>query len=304
MKKTSYEVSQAAAGEKNVINAKTQLVALIGDPVKHSLSPAMHNAAFSALKMNWAYVAAEVKTHDLPTAVAGLRALQFQGFNSTMPHKQALVQLVDQLDPFACFCQAVNTVTIRNGRLHGYNTDGPGALKALQEANADLSRAIVLGAGAAGSAMALALTQVSAQVTILNREARKAESLAQKIAENGAKIQAGCLDEAADHLANATVVCNATSVGMNTNESPIPKTALHSGLSVLDAVYAPRRTRLIQDAENVGAKTITGDQMLLQQGMIGFELWTGGKAPKKAMEKALESVLEAKNSGRTNGEKK
>lgn len=275
-----------------MITAKTQLVALIGHPVSHSLSPAMHNAGFAALRLDWAYVALPVKAESLPAAVAGLRALHFQGFNSTMPHKQALIHLVDELDPFARFCQAVNTVTIRNGKMHGYNTDGPGALQALQEAGADVSRCVILGAGAAGSAMALALAQAGSDVILLNRDVKKAESLAQKIAQGGASIDAGALDEAREHLADATAVCNATSVGMQSNESPIPQSALHSGLTVLDAVYAPRRTRLIQDAENAGCKTVTGERMLLHQGMIGFELWTGGKAPKAAMEKALQEGLQ------------
>ncbi len=285
-----------------MITAKTQLVALIGDPVKHSLSPTLHNAAFAHLGMDWTYVAFAVKAPQLPAAVAGMKALQLQGFNATMPHKQALVHLVDELDPFARFCQAVNTVTIQSGRLTGYNTDGPGTLKALQDAHADLSHSVILGAGAAGSAMALALAQAGSDVVILNRDVKKAEQVAQRIGIRA--IEAGSLDEARERMADATVVCNATSVGMKANESPVPKMAFHPGLTALDAVYAPRHTRFIQDAEKAGARTVTGDCMLLHQGMIGFQLWTGGKAPHAAMEKALQDALHARESNANGSRKK
>ncbi|MBI5226521.1 shikimate dehydrogenase [Candidatus Micrarchaeota archaeon] len=279
-----------------MITAKTHIVALIGEPVKHSLSPAMHNAAFAQLGLDWAYVALSVKTQNLAQAVAGMKALNFQGFNATMPHKQALVHLVDELDPFAKFCQAVNTVSVRNGKLLGFNTDGPGTLNALKEAKADLSHVVILGAGGTGSAMALALAQAGSEVVILNRDVKKAEGLAHKIGKTGdVLIEAGSLDEAADRIREATVLCNATSVGMRTNETPISKNALHPGLTIMDAVYAPRLTRLIKDAKGVGAHVVTGDRMLLHQGMIAFERWTGGKAPKTAMENALEhafSILE------------
>lgn len=270
------------------ITARTQIVALIGDPVKHSLSPAIHNAAFAHLGMDWAYVALPVKAENLAQAVAGMRSLSFQGFNATMPHKQALFHLVDELGPFAKFCRAVNTVAIRDGKLYGHNTDGPGSLNALKEARADLTRSVVIGAGAAGSAMALALAQAGSSVTILNRDEQKGAQLSQKIARLGLDVRSGPLFSAAACVKDATVLCNATSVGMGIDESPLDRSGLHDGLTVLDAVYAPRRTRLVRDAEAAHAKTVTGDRMLLHQGLIAFWRWTGGKAPQSAMEKALE----------------
>ncbi len=271
-----------------MITAKTRLVALIGDPVEHSLSPAIHNAGFAQLKMDWAYVAASVKSENLETAVEGMKALGFAGFNSTMPHKTALVRIMDEVDSFADFCQAVNTVTIRDGRLHGYNTDGPGSLNALNATKANLSNAVVLGAGAAGRAMALALAQAGASVTILNRDEKKGESLTQKLKKEGVDARAGALDKAAVILKDATVLCNATAVGMHSDETPVPKAALHKDLTVLDAVYAPRHTRLLKDAQVAGCKTVAGEDMLLHQAMIGFKLWTGKKAPEAAMRKAME----------------
>lgn len=271
-----------------MITAKTRLVALIGEPVAHSLSPAIHNAGFAQLKMDWAYVAAAVKTENLEAAVEGMKAMSFAGFNSTMPHKTALVGLMDEVDAFADFCQAVNTVTIRDGRLHGYNTDGPGSFNALNAVKADISRAVILGAGAAGRAMALALCQAGSAVTILNRDEKKGASLAQKLKKEGVDARAGGLDKAAAILKDATVLCNATAIGMQTDETPVPKTALHKDLTVLDAVYAPRHTRLFKDAQAAGCKTVAGEDMLLHQAMIGFQLWTGKKAPEAAMRKAME----------------
>ncbi|MBI2444804.1 shikimate dehydrogenase [Candidatus Micrarchaeota archaeon] len=268
--------------------AKTRLVALIGDPVAHSLSPAIHNAGFAALGMDWAYVAATVKADELSDAVKGMQALGFEGFNSTMPHKTALVPLMDETDAFAEFCQAVNTVTLRGGRLHGYNTDGPGSLNALKAAKADVSNAVILGAGAAGRAMALALAEAGSKVTILNREAKKADGVAEKLKKSGHDATSGALGTAPRQIKNATVLCNATAVGMHSNETPVTKSALHKGLTVLDAVYAPRHTRLIQDAKAAGCSIVAGEDMLLHQAMIGFELWTGKKAPESAMRKAME----------------
>jgi len=271
-----------------MISAKTRLVALIGNPVDHSLSPASHNAGFAALKMDWAYFAAAVKPEQLQAAVEGMKALGFAGFNSTMPHKTALVGMMDDVDAFAEFCQAVNTVTIYNGQLHGYNTDGPGALNALKAADANLSHAIILGAGAAGRAMALALAQTGTKVTILNRDEKKAAHVAQKLKKEGFDAKSGSLHDVAKAIQSATVLCNATAVGMHSDETPVPKAALHKDLTVLDAVYAPRHTRLLKDAHAAGCKTVAGEDMLLHQAMIGFELWTGKKAPIAAMRSAME----------------
>lgn len=246
----------------------------------------MRNASFQALGLDYIYVALRVRKEYLEPAVAGMQVMGFRGFNATMPHKKALCGLVDEIDEFAEFCQAVNTVDI-DGTMYGYNTDGPGTLDALKAANADTSSTVVLGAGGAGRAIAYALAKSGSNVTILNRDALKAAELAEKIKKTGLKAKSGSLDRLETEIKNATTLCHVTPVGMQEGKSMVPARLLRPDLTVMDAVYKEKDTRLITDAKKAGCITVPGLQMLLYQGRLSFERWTGRKAPMDVMEKAL-----------------
>lgn len=274
-----------------MITSKTKLLAIIGDPVQHSLSPVMRNASFEALGLDFAYVALHVKKEDLDKAVRGMQVLGFRGFNATMPHKKALCERVDDIDEFAQFCQAVNTVDI-NGELYGYNTDGPGTLDALKAAKADLSKSVVMGAGGAGRAIAYALAKNGSDVTILNRDEKKADALAEKIRGAGFKAKSGGLKKLEAELKTASTLCHVTPVGMHGNESAVPAGLLHGKLTVMDAVYKTTDTQLISDAKKAGCNTVPGWKMLLHQGRLSFERWTGKKAPMDVMENALLEAMQ------------
>ncbi len=276
----------------------TQLVALLGDPVTHSLSPRMHAAAFAALGLRWAYVALRVLPADLPEAVRGLRALGFAGANITIPHKEAAAQLVDRLDEVARACGAVNTLVFAEGRqMHGYNTDVAGVRRTLQHAafRAAGCRAAVLGAGGSARAVCVALAQEGvAEVALFARKVERAEFLAGQMSTlfPQVRFEAHPLTPASlrSRLAEADLLVNATPVGMHPHEdaSPIPSPdVLHGGMTVLDLVYNPPRTRLLAFAEQVGARTVSGLLVLAYQGAASFELWTGKRAPVEVMLQAI-----------------
>ncbi|MDP2718173.1 MAG: shikimate dehydrogenase [Candidatus Micrarchaeota archaeon] len=274
-----------------MITSKTKLYAIIGDPVQHSLSPVMRNAAFTALNLDCAYVALRVTKENLKAAVDGMNAMEFGGFNATMPHKKALCALVDEIDEFAEFCEAVNTVDIKNGKLFGYNTDGPGTLEALQAEKADISECVVIGAGGAGRAIAYALAKNGSNVTILNRDMQKAKSLADKIQKAGFSASAGGLEQLEAAVKTATTLCHVTPIGLHEEASIVPATLLRKNLTVMDAVYRTKDTPLIADAKKAGCKTVPGWKMLLYQGRQSFERWTGKKAPMDVMEQALRGAM-------------
>lgn len=273
------------------VDGKTRLTGVIADPVEHSKSPPMHNANFRALGVNFEYVAMHVRPEDLQTAVDGLRALHFRGFNVSVPHKKTILPFLDRLDAFANDCGAVNTVVNGEGRLTGFNTDGPGAVQAAKEAKADLSRVVVVGAGGAGHAVSYAFAQTGSDVTIANRTFESAKDLAEKIGKKGFRAKAVRMDQLGKSIRDATFLAQTTTVGMRSDESVVPKEVLHPGLTVLDAVYAPLKTRFICDAQSRGCNTITGERMLLHQAALSNELWTGIKPDVPAMEKALYEAL-------------
>jgi shikimate dehydrogenase len=262
-----------------------QVFGLLGNPVGHSLSPPMHEAAYEALEMDARYVTFEPAPDDLAEAMAGARALGIAGLNVTIPFKQRALDLVDP-DPLAARIGAVNTVDVAEGR--GYNTDAAGVVRALRSHDVALDgTAVVVGAGGAGRATAFALADEGMTVRIANRTVERATGLAADVP--GA--DAHPLDGLDDLLPDADVLVNATSVGMESDESPVPSSALHADIAVLDAVYAPLETRLLREAAAAGATTIDGGWMLLYQGAAAFERWTGREAPTDAMNEALRSRL-------------
>jgi shikimate dehydrogenase len=276
-----------------MITGKTRLLALIGHPVEHSLSPEMHNASFATEGLDYVYVALDVGPQDLPAAVAGMRALNFRGFNITMPHKRATLPLLDEVDEGVRISGAVNTVVIEDSGLRGYNTDGGGLVEACKEAGVDLTdrRVLLLGAGGAAAAVALAFGEAGVgELRVVNRSVEHAVDLRDKLRGAGLKkvevYPYGALDEAARE---AEVVVNATPLGMKDGDPlPLPVEYLDEGRTVCDAVYRPgRETALVREARERGARVVTGQRMLLYQGVLAQRLWTGLEPNVEAMDAAI-----------------
>lgn len=278
-----------------------KLFLLLGDPVEGSLSPAMHNAAFRALGLNCVYVALDVPARFLSDAISGIRAMDVAGFNVTIPHKISVMKFLDKLDQSASLPGAVNTVKNRRGKLIGFNTDGEGALRALEAKIGSIEgrEVMLFGAGGAARAIAFYLAKAGAKLTIANRTIARAEALASMINQKlGVEIRTVPLDRVklAATLNNADVLINATSVGMypNVDQTIIPSSMMHRGLVVNDIVYKPLQTRLLREAKRAGAKTIDGLGMLVHQGALAFEIWTGRRPPIKVMEEAARRELGGK----------
>ena len=261
---------------------------LVGNPVGHSLSPPMHEAAYEALGMDARYVTFEPAEDDLDRALEGAAALGIAGLNVTVPYKQRVLELVDP-DETAARIGAVNTVDF-TGEPTGHNTDAAGAIAALRHHDVSIegASAVVVGAGGAGRAIAFGLADAGATVAIANRTVERAKSLAEAVPT----ATGHPLEELPGLLEEATLLVNATSVGMDEDESPVLASHLHADLTVMDAVYRPIETRLLRDAASAGAMTVDGAWMLLYQGVVAFEHWTGRDAPVAAMNEALRSHLQ------------
>jgi shikimate dehydrogenase len=280
-----------------VISGATRLAAVIGQPIRHSLSPAILNAAFAAAGVDWAFLALEVPAGEGAAAVRAMRTLGLGGLSVTMPHKAAAHGAVDETTAAAAELEAVNCVFWRHDRLVGDNTDGPGFVDALRrDAGLDVAglRCVVVGAGGAGRAVARALGAAgAADVAVVNRSpepARRAAALA------GA---AGRVGSAGD-VAGADLVVNATSLGMGlAPDEPLPcdPAALHAGQVVADLVYHPLVTPLLAAAEAQGARAVGGLGMLVHQAAHAFVRWTGVEAPIEAMAAAARAGLAPREGG-------
>ncbi len=280
------------------ISGKTHACGVIGDPIEHSLSPIIHNAAFSSLKLDFAYLAFKVKPAEVGNAIAGMRALDIVGLNVTMPHKEAVIKYLDQIDETAKFLNAVNTIYNKDGKLFGYNTDGIGALKALKEngANPKGKRVLLLGSGGAARAIAYSLTKEVDELVVLNRTVSEAKELASLLKKTlGKKVVADELLACTikEQLADSDILINATSVGMkpNANQSLVESEWFKPDLTVMDIVYNPIETKLDKDAKSAGAKVVSGLEMLIYQGAASFEIWTKKPAPVKVMREAALNQL-------------
>jgi len=276
------------------ISGRTRVYGVIGDPIEHSLSPEMHNAAFQELNLDFVYVAFRVKKNELGKAILGARSLDVHGLNVTMPHKNAVMKYLDEIDPTAGSIGAVNTILNDKGRLIGYNTDGAGALRALKENGVGLEgkKLLLLGAGGAGKAIAFYVAQEVDELKIFNRNTPKAEKLAQLLRkEFGKKIDGNSLSAeiVKDELEDADILINATSVGMHphVNRSLVDPSWLRPDLCVMDIVYNPTETKLVKDARLMGAKVVSGIEMLVFQGVASFEIWTDHQAPVKVMKEVV-----------------
>ena len=279
------------------VDARTQFCGVIGNPVGHSLSPAVHNAAFRKMGLNFVYLAWQVET--IGDAINGLRALgNFRGASVTIPHKVAAIPFLDHTEPTAQRIGAINTIVAEKGELTGYNTDATGALRALREGGVDLKgrRVVVLGSGGAARAIAFAMMAEPGVegLTLLGIEDHERMTLAKDLrSQSTIGVDDFPLDESSLRrvLPAAHVLIHCTPVGMfpKAEATCVPASLLHAGLSVMDIVYNPLETRLLKDAKQAGCRTIPGLEMFLNQAVTQFELWTSQPAPVQVMRTVLES---------------
>jgi len=271
-----------------MIDANTSLFGVIGNPVAHSLSPVMHNRAFAAIGTNAVYLAFRVT--DPGSAIKGIRAMNFKGVSVTLPHKVAVMEYLDEIEATAARIGAVNTIVNKQGRLIGYNTDCPGAIEALRTRTTIQGKAVALiGAGGAARAVGFGLVAAGGRVTVLNRSRTNGQRLAEDL-----QAEFSPLDDWQPN--RYEILINTTPVGMHpdTEATPIPKEHLSKDLVVMDIIYNPIKTRLLEAAEAKQCRTINGVAMFVFQGAQQFELWTGQKAPVEVMHQAVLEALKNK----------
>lgn len=266
-----------------------KVFAVMGDPIGHSLSPIMHNAAFEALDMDHTYHAFRVEKNNLEDAINGAKAMGFGGLSLTVPLKEAAIDIIEA-DPLAARIGAINTIDFSEG-IKGYNTDGFGAKMTLEEEGVSIKdkNVLILGAGGASRAIAFTFAEAGAKVSIANRTPARAMRLAAEVGNVngfGLDILDRCLDD-------TDIIINTTTVGMEPkiNDTLVNAEQMHSDLAVFDVVYNPLKTKLLQEAEKAGATPITGIMMLVYQGAEAFRIWTGVKPPIDVMKKAVMEAL-------------
>lgn len=267
------------------INGKTTVTGIFGYPVGHSLSPAMHNAAFLHLNMNFCYTPFSVKPELLGDAVKAIRALNLRGVNVTVPHKEKVIPLLDKIDEEAAFIGAVNTILNSDGRLTGYNTDGRGFMESLAEADiqTDNKTILIIGAGGASRAISYYLAKKAARLFIYDLDTNKSAQLTGDLGRIYTNVTGL---KSLDSLADIGILINATPLGLKeTDPSPVDVSLLTEKTAVCDLIY--KKTPLLAAASEKGCKTIDGSGMLLHQGALAFEIWTGKKPPVAVMRKAL-----------------
>ncbi|MBU0702190.1 shikimate dehydrogenase [bacterium] len=276
------------------INGQTRIVGIIGDPVKHSRSPQMHNAAFNHLNLNFAYIPFHVKPELVGEAIKGMKALDIVGLNVTVPHKIEVMKYLDEISPAARIIGAVNTIYVKDNRLIGDNTDGCGFVRALVE-DEDITiagkNAVILGSGGSARAIGHALLKEGINRLIFcNRTVSKAEEMAISFQTQGAAFVAGMgITDGMSEITHADILINTTSAGMKQDDPLLIDSGwLQEGQVVCDIIYSPPRTLLLQEAKKRGAIAINGLGMLVHQGALSFEIWTGCPAPVEIMRKAVD----------------
>ncbi|MCG7847983.1 MAG: shikimate dehydrogenase [ANME-2 cluster archaeon] len=269
------------------------LYAVFGDPVGHSLSPVMHNAAFAALGMDCEYHKFRVTKDDLKEAIHGAKAMGFGGLNLTIPLKEKALRLVEP-DPLAEAVGAVNTIEFRGNSIIGHNTDGVGAVNSLKLSGIVISHSNVLlmGAGGAARAVAYQLASKGARVTIANRTPKRAVELAANVSSVG-RVEGTGLEDLASLVEQSHIIINTTSVGMHPDidQTLVTEDMMHAGQVVFDLVYNPLQTKLLKEAKKAGAITVDGIKMLVLQGVESFRIWTNAEPPVDIMERAVRDVL-------------
>lgn len=281
-----------------IITGTTKTICLIGHPVEHSFSPIMHNAAFKKLGLDYVYVAYEVHPDNLESAIKGMRALDIKGMNVTIPHKQEVMKYVDEIDPIAEKMGAINTIKNDNGVLKARNTDAGGARKSLIDAGCELSgkNVLILGSGGVSRALAFILAEDVGQIVLTDIVEDLAIGLAKEVSEKtGANIEAIISNDATlkEEAEKADILINATPLGMypKMDASPIAKELLHKDLFVFDVIYNPLETKFMKEATEIGCKTLSGLDMLVNQGVLAFEWFTGKTPNSKLMKEKIVEFL-------------
>lgn len=282
-----------------MITGKTNVFGIIGDPVEHSLSPGMHNAAFKELGLDNIYVPFQVKAENLEDAIIGAQSLGIKGFNVTIPHKTEVINYLDYLDIAAGLIGAVNTIEFGKNGAVGHNTDGIGAVMAIEEATSVKNKkVIILGAGGASRAIAFQLLLSGVDnLVIANRTVEKATELKTDLVEKlEHEVRVSGLDENLTlELQDTDILINTTPVGMypNVDQKPVVNASMmHQDLVVNDIVYNPLKTGLLKEADKAGAKSISGIKMLMYQGVEAFKIWTGIEPPVEIFQNALMTELD------------
>jgi len=277
------------------IDSETRLCCLIGHPVKHSISPQLHNSAFKHLGLNIVYLAFDIESRYLPRVVKGLKSLNVVGFNVTIPYKVSIIKLLDVLDPTAKETRAVNTVVLKNNELIGYNTDVEGIRRSLLDSRSTLKgKALIIGAGGAARAAVVALKNLGIkEIVIANRRIWKAAALVRMFKMHDLEMKSTSLGEVRRYSRTSSIIINATPIGMwpNQDETPLSSNDIPENSTVLDLVYNPLKTKLLEEAEKAGAETINGLKPLIEQAVKAFELWTGLHPPKDVLLRVAEEAL-------------
>ncbi|MHA2657782.1 MAG: shikimate dehydrogenase [bacterium JZ-2024 1] len=271
------------------ISGKTKITGIFGFPIEHTLSPVMHNTAFDALGLDIRYVAFKVSPYDLKDAVRAIRALNMLGVNITVPHKENVIPLLDKVDDEASFIGAVNTVVNSDGILVGYNTDGRGFIASLNEEGIsfEAKRILIIGAGGAARAISYYLSEKAKSLWLYDIDKQKAEKLANDLSRFRKCVS--ILYDLKD-IGTQDIIINATPLGLKPDDPlPLQPEFINKDTVVYDLVY--KQTQFLKMAQQRGAKTLDGSGMLLWQGVLAFELWTGIKPPVDIMRKALLSRI-------------
>ncbi|TES98222.1 MAG: shikimate dehydrogenase [Promethearchaeota archaeon] len=277
-----------------MIGARTNILCVIGHPIEHSMSPVMHNAALNDLSLDYIYLAFDIPPNDLEKAILGFKKSNMKGINVTIPHKEAIIHYLDELDPLSKQIGAVNTIKNEGGVLLGRNTDALGAKQALLDGGFKIEgkKALILGAGGAARAISFALSEKMGEIFISNRTEEKAIKLAKEL-QDKTKIKATGKDMSEKTLRSLAysvdILINTTPIGMypKIDISPISKDLLNENLFIFDIIYNPLQTRLLKDAKKIGSKTLNGLDMFVNQGAIAFEWWTGKKPNVKLMKEII-----------------
>ena len=281
-----------------MITGHTKTLCIIGYPVGHSMSPIMHNAQINELGLDYVYLAFEVPPDNLEKAVQGFRALDIKGINVTIPHKEAIINYLDEIEPISEKMGAINTIKNDEGYLKAKNTDAAGAKKSLIDAGFTIEgkNIVFIGSGGAARSIAYILSENAKKIVLTDIVEERAVSVAREITKNMAANVEGKLASdkvLADEIKHADLLINATPIGMHPKEgdSPISKDLLHQDLFVFDVIYNPTETQLMKEAAEIGCKTLSGLDMLINQGVIAFEWWTGKTPNSKLMKDKIIDFL-------------
>lgn len=265
-----------------IIDGKTKLTGVIGHPIEHTFSPAMHNNAYEKMNMNYRYMPFNIHPENIDNLIKSAKILNIKGLNVTIPYKTIIIKQLDAIDPIAKKIGAVNTISFKDNIATGYNTDGIGAIRSLQKYTTLKDKNIlILGAGGASKAITFTLTEESPNsIKIANRSANNAETLIENIKKQTTYSNIGFIpiNDTDEIIKDVDIIINTTPIGMSPNinaEPPIKTDKIHKGQTVMDIIYNPLKTRLLKESEKQGANVISGNYMLINQGIEAFKIFTG-----------------------------